>query len=326
MLQAYFDESGIHTDEATSLLIIAGYVGEQEKWQAFSRAWRSTLDEFQVSHFHMRDIRNGRHPLYRHLSMSRRRELVRHLIELVANTAALGSLSFLRPAEYKAVTNDSFRGRYGSPYGFLVTLALIQLDAEINKGRTSPATTDVFVEEGHSNEKDALRLLEYWREDTSAAPSEYLGEPVETIEPDPNRTTRLRIEQIGVGSKQTMLPLHAADMLAYLASAAMSFKGDPFLTELFDELLPRIPHLSTSWNRQSLEEAVTWVQRGEDEKRAIRAGWYELKSYLGRYNVELNILPWGITFDRSRLSDSEWAIVKEKIRTELPSHRIADPE
>lgn len=238
----------------------------------------------------------------------------------------LGSLSYLRPSDYKSVADEQFRSRYGSPYGLLTTLALAQIDSELNKGRTSPATIDVFLEDGHPNAKDALRLLEYWRDDTSPAPTEYMGHAVTTLQEDPNRTTRLRIREIGLGSKDNMPPLHAADMFAYLASAAMSFKGDPFFTELFDELLPRFPHASTSWNRKALEELVERGRAEEEEKRQIRAGWYSLKSYLGRYNVDVNILPWGVTIDRSRLSDDEWAVVKEQIQTELRAHGLIQPE
>src|SRR5204862_4795664 len=85
--QAYFDESGTHATQREPLLILAGYVAEQEKWVAFNNAWAAVLAEFKIDRFHMKDLRNLRHKRFKHLSPQNRRELLSLLIDLTAATA-----------------------------------------------------------------------------------------------------------------------------------------------------------------------------------------------------------------------------------------------
>jgi len=317
MLEVYFDESGTHATNHEPLLIVAGYVAEEEKWARFNEKWATVLAEYKVDRFHMKDLRNLRYKYFRHLSRENRRELLTHLIELTAETALLGMLAYLRPSDYEAVTDRKFRSRYGSTYGALITLSLLRLDALLLNQIREPDTVRVFLEEGHSNAEDALRLLKYWQEDTAPAPTEIEGEPVRVIAPDPSRTSRLRIRDFRLGSKTGMYPLHAADMLAYFASLSLSFRIDDEFTSLFDKLLARVVHISTLWNRNDLEEFVRNVIAGEKEKQEIRDGWNDIRRYLESHNVKLTVLPWGVTFDARHLSEEEWAETRKRIRAEL---------
>jgi hypothetical protein len=317
MLEAYFDESGTHATQREPLLILAGYVAEQEKWAAFNHAWAAVLAEFKVDSFHMKDLRNLRHKRFKHLSPQNRRELLSLLIDLTAATALFGTLTYLQPSAHKAVTDRKFRSRYGSAYGMLVTLSLLRVDTLLLNQIREPDTIRVFLEEGHNNAEDALRLIRYWQEDTAPAPTEFEGEPVEVVVPDPNRTSRLRIDDFRLGSKTGMLPLHAADMLAYLASLSLSFRIDDEFTGFFDKLLARVVHVSTYWNRSDLEEFVRNVLAGENEKQEIRNGWNDIRRYLASHNVTLNVLPWGVTFDARHMSEEEWAETRKRIRAEL---------
>ena len=79
----------------------------------------------------------------------------------------------------------------------------------------NPETIKVFLEKGHTNAEDVRRLIQNWQEATAPAPIEYQGEPVQLFKEDPIRTSRLRIAEFGLGSKEGMYPLHAPDMLAY---------------------------------------------------------------------------------------------------------------
>jgi hypothetical protein len=317
MLEAYFDESGTHADPREALLILAGYIADEEEWKTFYTRWKSVLDRFQLPRFHMKDIQNFRHPLFKHLSADDRRSLVVALIDAIADTAVLGTLHYMRLHEYKSVTTPPFRSRYGSAYGMLLTLTLLQLGSVLINPLKQPETIRVFLEAGHANANDALRLIKYWQEDTAPAPTEYQGEPVEVVREDPDRTSRLRIADFGLGSKENMYPLHAADMLAYLASSALSFKGDDFLTGLFDTLLPRFTHLSTYWDKAGLEEVVAFVKGGEKEKLALRTEMHELQKYFRSHNVRMSVLPWGYTIDARHLSEEEWLNAKQNMKAEL---------
>jgi hypothetical protein len=321
MLEVYFDESGTHATNDEPLLIMAGYVAEEDKWATFNDRWGRILAEYKTDRFHMKDLRNLRHKRLRHLSRENRRELLSHLIDLTAETALLGSLAYLRPSDYEHVTDRKFRSRYGSAYGTLVTLSLLRLDALLLNQIREPDTVRVFVEEGHNNAEDALRLLRYWQEDTAPAPTEFEGEPVHIVAADPNRTSRLRIGEFRLGSKTGMYPLHAADMLAYFASISLSFRIDEEFTGFFDKLLARVVHVSTFWTRSDLEEFVPAVLAAEKEKQEIRNGWNDMRRHLESHNVELNVLPWGVTFDARHLSEEEWAETRRLIREELEGRR-----
>lgn len=317
MLEVYFDESGTHSTRDAPLLIIAGYVAEEGKWATFNDRWGRILAEYKIDRFHMKDLRNLRHKRLRHLSKENRRELLSHLIDLTAETALLGTLAYLRPSDYEHVTDRKFRSRYGSAYGALVTLSLLKLDTLLLNQIREPDTVRVFLEEGHNNADDALRLLRYWQEETAPAPTEIEGEPVQIVAADFNRTSRLRISEFRLGSKTGMYPLHAADMLGYFASITLSFRIDEEFTGFFDKLLARVVHVSTFWTRSDLEEFVRTVRAGEKEKEEIRNGWNDMRRYLESHNVKLTVLPWGVTFDARHLSEAEWDETRKRIRAEL---------
>lgn len=321
MLEAYFDESGTHATQDEPLLIVAGYLADEAKWSAFDKRWAALLTQFNVDRFHMKDLRNFRHKRFKHLSRANRLELLTNLIDATAETALLGTIGYLRPSEYQAVTDQKFRSMYGSAYGILITLSLLKLDSVLLNQIREPDTIRVFLEEGHANAADALRLLRYWQEDTAPAPTHYEGEPVQQVVPDPNRMSRLRIADFRLGSKTGMYPLHAADMLAYFASLTLSFRIDEEFTSLFDKLLGRVPHLSTGWNRSYLQEFVQLVLDGEREKEEIRSGWNNMRRYLASHKVKLTVVPWGVTIDGRHLSEEEWAEARRRIRADLQDHR-----
>jgi len=50
MLQAYFDESGIHDDAHTC--VVAGYTGSVAAWKKFERPWRRLLKKYSITEFH----------------------------------------------------------------------------------------------------------------------------------------------------------------------------------------------------------------------------------------------------------------------------------
>jgi|GEM_PF-5633116 len=164
--------------------------------------------------------------MFRHLNADQRRALVIELIDAVTEAALLGSLVYLRPAEYENIASSEFRSRYGSAYATLISLQLLQISQHFSDRPDFPLRTRVFVEQGHANDGDALRAIGHWKFDTEPAPEIFEGEEVLTLQPDPRRTSLLRIDDYALGSKESMYPLHAADMFAYLAHSALSFKID----------------------------------------------------------------------------------------------------
>lgn len=56
MIQAYFDESGIH--QGSNALVIAGYFGTTAQWKAFRKKWLKVLGDFDfpLKDFHTTDL------------------------------------------------------------------------------------------------------------------------------------------------------------------------------------------------------------------------------------------------------------------------------
>jgi hypothetical protein len=56
MIQAYFDESGIH--QGSNALVIAGYFGTTAQWKAFRKKWLKVMGDFDfpLKDFHTTDL------------------------------------------------------------------------------------------------------------------------------------------------------------------------------------------------------------------------------------------------------------------------------
>lgn len=77
VLTAYFDESGIH--EGSKVFALAGYLAPQEMWTRLERQWNRTLEEYEISFFHMTDCENG-FAQFEGWPKAKRQELVKELI------------------------------------------------------------------------------------------------------------------------------------------------------------------------------------------------------------------------------------------------------
>jgi Protein of unknown function (DUF3800) len=55
-IKGYFDESGDERDPQHSALAVAGYIAPADCWPDFDSGWQTVLEEFQLPHFHMREL------------------------------------------------------------------------------------------------------------------------------------------------------------------------------------------------------------------------------------------------------------------------------
>lgn len=320
MLEVYVDESGTGGRGPNALLIMAGYVGESEKWREFSTRWQATLQKFGLPYFHMRHFQNMDHQLFKHLSRAQRNELIDTLISELKNVAVLGFMVYMRPADYRQVTDREFRNQWGSAYGMCMNLVILQLNEVLITPQKFPETVDVFLEDGHSDARGALQQLLDWKRLTDPAPDEIEGVPTEQSFPDPERTSLLRIRSARLASKKTMLPLHAADTLASLANATLHFRDDAFLDRIFNSLLASLPHISRSANREALAKAVAAAKRGDEVKASIRAANYEYKKTLRNLGLRIEQFPWGLTIDGQHLSDEDYEKILDKANAASRDH------
>jgi hypothetical protein len=63
MVSVYYDESGEYGPRGKLLnMSIGGCVASDEEWQAFNKAWQSTLEAEGLTQFHMTDFERWTHP------------------------------------------------------------------------------------------------------------------------------------------------------------------------------------------------------------------------------------------------------------------------
>lgn len=238
--------------------------------------WKRLLNECGLLHFHMKEFRNVTKGIYKHLAMAERLRLLDSLIAELKKHVLFGCLITLRPHDYVTIADQAFRNRYGSAHGMATMLLLLQLHNNLLNPVCRPETIKIFLEGGHKNETDALQQMRDWKELTDPRPEECDGTPVTRTVPYYERTDMLRIAAYGAGTKDQMPPLHAADLLAYIANSraevALNGKVDNFTEGVGDRLFAAIPVLSTSYSEKSLREVVGVLREGDRDKARIRAG------------------------------------------------------
>lgn len=57
MLKVYFYETGDYTDPKITVVGMGGCIASEEQWEHFEREWANNLDRFQVEDLHMRELR-----------------------------------------------------------------------------------------------------------------------------------------------------------------------------------------------------------------------------------------------------------------------------
>jgi Protein of unknown function (DUF3800) len=291
VLEVYLDESLSYfgLDPArTPLLVIAGYVAEEDEWESFSKGWAATLQAFQLSHFHAKELRSSDARLYRHLSFGQRRDLLSRLSALITKHTLLGVASYMRPTDYKHSTTPDFRARKGSTYGALVDLILMTLSNILVKPAADPERVNIFLESGHKNSREALCRIEYYKQETEPVPNDIEGNP-NIINNNPLRTCFMRIGAYGLAAKREALPLQAADLLAYLIGAAAHMKDShPVFDDTLDNLLQSRPHVLSPWGTEAVRTLIEAAEAGDREAAESRREFYHLKRYLRSFGLKLN--------------------------------------
>jgi hypothetical protein len=309
MLELYLDESVSYfgpDPDRRALLVIAGYVAEAEEWAAFSKAWTQTLQTYQLSHFHAKEIRSRDARLFRHLSLDERRELLSGLCSLISQHVLLGVAGYMRPYDYEGATTQEVRSRMGSTYGALTYLLLMKLSGVLLNPSGTPDRVNIFLEAGHRNSREAVGQIAHYKASTEPV-RESIDGVTDIIDLNPLRTSFMRIGDYGLLRKKEAPPLQAADLLAYLIGlSAHICEPAPVYDGVLDTLLQTRPHVLSPWGPQAVAEFVNAMPAAEAQAAANRADLYRLKRRLRSFGLKVREYPWGITMDGRHLSEDEW--------------------
>jgi len=167
MREAFLDESS-STAAGQSVMIVAGFVSEKERWALFEAEWRKkVLQPYKITHLHSKQLRSHNDKLYRHLDLDQREALLSTAVETIATHVESAFAIYMRPYDWQHETTPEERRRWGSCYGVCTELLLVAM-SENKYGGPNPERVSIFIEDGHANLGDALKRIRYYQQDGAA--------------------------------------------------------------------------------------------------------------------------------------------------------------
>jgi hypothetical protein len=288
----YLDESGTHSDRVT---VVAGYVADVKKWTAFSAEWQGFLHDRHIPFFHMKDFCSDGSSLCGRLSDSQREEVVRKLTEGIRETVTFGVAAAIRPHEYNRLTTDKFRSRHGSSYTACVLTCVEMALKFLPELKSTSGQVGVFLERGHKNAQQAEKMLNEYAKRNEPVDSQVktlilnaLGEwPAGRVTAgEAFREVGYKIGTVGQGTKRGMLPLQAADLLAYCYHAQATQKKEHLCTEAFDAVIEDIHHYLYVIETAQIQQAIAEDVRAESMKQESWRESRSLTQYLRSAGIE----------------------------------------
>lgn len=163
LVKAYFDESigkaTVKDDDGTTrrvpLLCVAGYLMDCEQSERLSEEWRSVLDDYGLSHFHMVDCAHGNEE-FASLKKADRIQVSARMIAIIKRRTIMGLAVSTNPDQYKVLVPP--HPLLGTAYTFSMYLIIagVQLWAQRNQYQGDIA---YFFEAGHESAPQADSVM-----------------------------------------------------------------------------------------------------------------------------------------------------------------------
>jgi hypothetical protein len=167
----------------------------------------------------------------------------------------------------------------------------------------------VFIEDGHRHGRGAVDLMLYAKQvmSTVSRPSDppfdlgLIGdrEVVRVRNFAPEDRSFMRIGSVGSGSKNSMRPLQAADILAY---CTLNQSGG-FSKSTIEAMRQSVPILSTTISREDIRAAIDGINNDEQRRSETRRMIHELSRTLGLFGVKVKNVSDGVQIDVSGARD-----------------------
>lgn len=207
MLKCYVDDSG--SDERPGgLFVLAGYIMEEARWEAFAEDWHSRLHNTPaIDYFHMADA-EAAEGLFLNMRYDDREFKVRSLANVIQRANPIAIEARMGWDDYLDIVDGKVDPRLNNPYAFLFfkilgTVSQIQIEideAYKRSGQSNPygmQTVDfIFDEQGDAG----LKCLDWY------------GELKKRV-PEPHKTMIANTPMFK--DDRLLNPLQAADMLAW---------------------------------------------------------------------------------------------------------------
>lgn len=195
MLKAFFDESGHSADSRCDFVGIGGIVAPSDKWEIFEHKWKDLLDEYDLDYFHTVDFAHS----VKHFSKwkdknkeAERREFLAKMFSVIEETGGkpFGSVVYMKP--YRAL--EMFLQPAVNPY-YLCFQDCVKAAAILCTFEPPEAKVEMVFEEQ----------------------MEFAGFAEKFYQAMKNRKAEgyERMGTFEMASKKEVLPLQAADFIAY---------------------------------------------------------------------------------------------------------------
>jgi hypothetical protein len=306
MFGAYMDESGAH---ARNLLIESGCVASVERWTSFENGWRGILADFHLPYLHFKEFFNSPPSLpFRKLTDTDKSKIVSRAAVIIRDSLLFVFTCTISPDLYKSLTTGAFRSKHGSAYGIAVQVFLGQVSNLLAQPVTDYQILNVFLEHGHKNAADALRLIRLIKLDTDPVPEEIQSTSIKGPEDPMRGKSIIKIGKFGLGSKSgldAMLPLQAADFFAYATHRLIRYQGDPGAETFLRGVETKVPHYGCNIDESTIRELVDAIAEKEAENAILKKETYALKKYLRSFKLRVFERPYGLVIDGSDTPRSE---------------------
>jgi hypothetical protein len=250
MMEAYFDESGTHTQ--SPVVCVAGYLFTTEQAWHLDREWTSTLSKFGVSHFHATECGNG-YGEFSQLTAEQRTEFTRQIIGIIKRRMTVGIAVSVSDNDFGQVHSPQWLK--GGPYVLCAAVALLGVTAWADR-RSYSGEISYHFEAGDKFQSTVNQVI---TEMSSSA----VGR------------SGLRYHSHTFSGKRDRQPLQAADLIAYEWHRELKrLNGPPTKRSMRQSL-------------ESLLEQPHYTQHlgAEQIDQFGREGYASLAQHLDRFNL-----------------------------------------
>lgn len=205
MLRIYMDESGTH--DGSPVVSVSAYAGRPKEWQKFIKDWNVAKRPIKI--FHATDCEALRGE-FDGWSADQRNELVARLLPVLNKYELRGNAIGINVNDFKAaVKNLTLEHLFGSPYAACFQVVVDNVLWQCREAKLTEALA--FIHEDNDYKQEALDAFDF----------------VKSIYPE--FAARMTMT---FASKEKMVPLQAADILAYEANKRLRDQSRPLRRSL----------------------------------------------------------------------------------------------
>jgi hypothetical protein len=244
----YFDDSGTH--EESNIAIAACYVSTAEKWARFETEWREIAAQEGFETFHMVDFAAAQGE-FKGWADSKRRYVLGKLCSLINIRVRAGFIAGVRKLEYDNLFQGAFRdycGRYH--YSFVLRHCITGVRGWRNEFEPSCTLQYIFDQMGKG--KGEIMAV--------------MDKAIEKSQQDALNGSALALGGYAFQNKKLILPLQAADILAWTAFQFAQNKTENkplgWIAKKALDLIDRAPIKNKIYDQASL---ISWAVAEQKE-------------------------------------------------------------